>query len=213
MIGAALLASGCFTGRALEIGARREFVTRFSRAFRDGDHLVIPLGVGVKASSDWRAYNAPGWTAVDLGTLAWGPVRRPGWLPIERPSLTLHDGPAPETPVPPYEEISVVSLPLAARENDEAMRREVRAAIGPHSLSAEAVDGVGSLREVPVLLLARPDPQAPDGLSMAVVEVEVRHYRTWWAIPARAVAVPLMIPVDAVAMPVVYIDILIYGLH
>jgi hypothetical protein len=208
VIGAALLASGCYTGKALQLGERHERVTRFSRAFRDGDYLVIPLGVGVKASSDWRAYNAPGWTAVDLGTLAWGPVRRPGWLPIERPSLTLHDGPAPETPVPPYEEISVVSLPLAARENDEAMRREVRAAIRSHSLSAHVVDGV-----VPVLLFARPDPQAPDGLSMAVVDIEERQYRTWWAIPARAVAVPLMIPVDAIYLPVVYIHFLIYGWH
>jgi len=207
-MGPALLATGCFTGRALEIGERREFVSHFSRAYRDGDHLVMPLGLGVKESDYWLADDVPGWTAVDLGTLAWGPVSRPGWLPNVRPSLTLHDGPAPETPVPPYEEISVVPLPRAARENDEAMCREVRAAIGSHSLSAQAVEGV-----VPLLLLARPDPQAPDGVSMAVVDIEDRWYRMWWAIPARAVVVPLMIPVDAIAMPVLYIGILIYGMH
>ena len=142
---------------------------------------------------------------MDLGTLAWGQVRRPG--EIRAQSLSLHDGPAPETPVPPYEEIPVVPLPPVAEATDETMRRELREAMGAHSLSAETVGGV-------VLLpLARSDPQAPDGLSMAALHVEESQYRAWWAIPARAVAVPLMIPVDAIATPVLFVLIMIYGIH
>ena len=87
------------------------------------------------------------------------------------------------------------------------MRLELRETMGSHSLWAEAVGGDG------LLLLARPDPQAPDGLSMAAIHVEKRRFRTWWAIPARTVAVPLMIPVDAIYLPVVYIHFLIYGWH
>ena len=205
----ALLASGCCTAKALQIGQRHEWPRRFSGAFRDGDHLMIPLVAEVPESHYQRVpHEVPGWAAADLGTVAWGPVRQPNAIPAGAlQSLALHDGPAPETPVPPYEVIPVVPLPPAAQRNDETMRLELREAIGSHSLSAEAVGGAG------LLLLARPDPQAPHGLSMAAIHVEEREYRTWWAIPARAVAVPLMIPVDAIAMPVLYVHILIYGVH
>ena len=43
--------------------------------------------------------------------------------------------------------------------------------------------------------------------------MEESQYRAWWAIPARAVAVPLMIPVDAIATPVLFVLIMIYGIH
>src|SRR6266478_3434000 len=92
--------------------------------------------------------------------------------------------------IPP---LPVVPLPPAAQRSDETMRSELREAMGSSSLLAEPVDNA-------TFILARPDPQAPDGVSMACLRVEGRQYRTWWAIPARAVAVPLVIPVDAVVM-------------
>ena len=105
--------------------------------------------------------------------------------------------------IPP---LPVVPLPPAAQRSDETMRSELREAMGSSSLLAEPVGNA-------TFILARPDPQAPDGVSMACLRVEGRQYRTWWAIPARAVAVPLVIPVDAVVMPVVYVHMLIYGWH
>ena len=71
----ALLANGCYTARALQIGERRERVTRFSGAFRHDDHLVVTLAAQVSSPHDPVVYEVSGWTAVDLGTVAWGPVR------------------------------------------------------------------------------------------------------------------------------------------
>src|SRR6266446_2489261 len=103
VISMALLANGCYTARALQIGERRERVTRFSGAFRHDDHLVVTLAAQVSSPHDPVVYEVSGWTAVDLGTVAWGPVRRPDAVPgWARQSLTMHAGPAPGTPAQPY---------------------------------------------------------------------------------------------------------------
>lgn len=195
LIGAAFVASGCYTAKALEIGKTHEWPRGIVSVFRDDTQLVIPLVAG-KPSELSGAFErkVPGWATADLGTLAWGPIRRPDTVPGGPRQLTLQDGRAPKTPVPPYEKIPVLRVPLAALRSDEAMRDELREAVGSHTLVAETVGDAG-------LLLVRPDSQTADGLSMAYLHVDGREYRVWWTIPICTVAVAFTLPVDLVLMP------------
>ena len=217
VIGAVVVLSGCYTAKALRIGEEHEWPRSIVSVYRDGDQLVIPVIALRTDEVVWRPADDRGreepivpevsrWATADVGTLAWGPIMHPDAVPGRRQRLTLHDEPAPQTPVPPYEEIPLVRLPPLGRKEVDRMRSELRERLDSHRLLAASVGESG-------LLLVRRDPQAADGLSMASVQIDGRLYRTWWAIPARVVAVPFAIPIDAVCMPVWYIHTSIYGWH
>src|SRR5438094_1979970 len=99
----ALLASGCCTAKALQIGQRHEWPRRFSGAFRDGDHLMIPLVAEVPESHYQRVpHEVPGWAAAHVGTVAWGPGRQTNTIAAAAlPPPALHDAPAAEAAAPP----------------------------------------------------------------------------------------------------------------
>src|SRR5262249_39958690 len=135
-----------------------------------------------------------GWAHTRLDDLRWTPVTGQDVLfGALWQDIPLLGGEPPLTQMPPLGSVLVGPVPYGVWEDGEALRRALR-----NTSSGRPMLAAGALHQLRRVFVARGDPEVLGGVSMARVAVEAKPSLAWWAIPARAVAVPAMALADGI---------------
>lgn len=191
MASAGLPACG-FTRGALALGVRHERGVRFESAYREENRLIIfyearqttddsPLAPSV-------APDQPRWSALDLSTVGWTPVRPDITTGVRLIMLDIQTGQRPQP------RVQAETMTIAPFDDCGDSGMELPTSQPPGTLALQDTSRQS------LILLSRPiDETAP--LEAAVLQVRPREYTAWWAIPARIGLVPFALVADAVATP------------
>ena len=180
-----------FTRGALALGVRHERGARFESAYREEGRLIIFYEARQTKddapSAPSVAPDQPRWSALDLGTVGWTPVRPEVDTGVRLIMLDIQTG---ARPMPRAEAEAMTIVPFDdCGDCGTELTSQPPGTLVLHDTSRQSL-----------ILLSRPmDETAP--LEAAVVQIRPREYTAWWAIPARIGLFPFALVADAIATP------------
>jgi hypothetical protein len=199
--------SGCITATGMTIGTRVERIHSIQRAVQNDDQLVIDYqvillkaGAALFWADEVITRDARGWSAIDLRGMDWQDLENyspvPGEMPQGAGTARLELGPRPDTPLPPFEDV-----PLLSEARAILYAQALRDAGVSHPLSVCCSGSPAPVLGGQELVLLAQNGE-PDGhFRFAMVQIPELRHETWWAIPARIAIFPLTLAADIVTLP------------